>query len=510
MIHLHHCDHRKAVSAVVVDGQQIVPAFGTSDTAHQLIKTYLPEEGTPFALDDDGCLDRKLGAFFMELRNGVGGVSLKTVKDYAKDLAVFARFLAVQRKKSVWAADSSDVAEYRRYRLEGPTDARMQKTSWVRALAALQRFYGWAADPATRKVAINPISKTRRDRLIRQNRVRMISMQDFVVLRNVGALGQGTDGLRDPGFQGRFPLRNAAFFELLITSGHRCQEGNSLLMGALPDPDDRMFDGRHLPKVDGEISIKLKHAMIVIPATITKGEVTRRVPYSRRTALHFISPYLREERPALVERWRESGGVADLGERMILACSDGQGYLRVVENSRHRNVGKRRKLSSMTIEDRRKLVIIPNADAPLAQAERGMLWLGEGGRPMLPSTWNQVFRRASERCEKMCGIVIDATPHKLRHSFAVYMLSAMIKQQAVELEELARRKQAADHKDTVAVEAYSRVVGDPLRILQGFMGHASQITTQRYLNDVIDVHRHVEEAVGRFQELMDISTLSKD
>jgi integrase len=50
------------------------------------------------------------------------------------------------------------------------------------------------------------------------------------------------------------------------------------------------------------------------------------------------------------------------------------------------------------------------------------LWLTEGGLPMPMAAWEAVFRRASARCRSF-GIDIDVTPHMLRHTFAVHLLT---------------------------------------------------------------------------------------
>jgi integrase len=51
-----------------------------------------------------------------------------------------------------------------------------------------------------------------------------------------------------------------------------------------------------------------------------------------------------------------------------------------------------------------------------------VLWLTEGGLPMPMAAWEAVFMRASARCRRF-GLDIDVTPHMLRHTFAVHMLT---------------------------------------------------------------------------------------
>lgn len=499
MVELYRCVHHSAGSAVFVDGQPVVPAFEheVRNEPHQ----HLPREGTPFFLDEEGRLDRETQAYISYLLTGEGGVVLSTVHSYVKDLMLFARFLVAQRSTTIWTAAAEDIAAYRTYRLEGPLHARLAMTSWVRALAALQRFYDWAKDKGRIQAPLRV--RGRRDRGERGNKVRMITMPDYLIIRNVGLLGQGSGGAPDPDFNGRHPLRNAAFSECLIGAGLRRSEGNGIILGELPDADDRMFNDTDRPLVNGRAPVKMRQTIIDVPASITKGNVARRVPYSRRVALHFVAPYLREERPLLVERWRDGGGMAELGGGMILACHEGQGWLRTIGDARHRSVGVRLRTARLSLEERRRLVLLPNPEAPFSEAEPAMLWLGEDGRPMRASAWNLVFKRATERCARLRGISVPATPHTLRHTFAVYMLSALIKQQAGELEEFARLKRLVDRHDAGAIEAYHRIIGDPLRTLQGFMGHASQLTTQKYLTCVADAHRIVEESMTLFEVMLE-------
>jgi len=42
------------------------------------------------------------------------------------------------------------------------------------------------------------------------------------------------------------------------------------------------------------------------------------------------------------------------------------------------------------------------------------LWLGDRGEPVVPATWQSIFRRANERCAKL-GIPLEVHPHTLRH-----------------------------------------------------------------------------------------------
>lgn len=490
-------EHRGACSAVYVDGRMIVGSF---DEPTELALPFAPpRDGTPVILDDEGHEDEGVRAFVTYLTSAEGGVVGSTALAYAKDIAVYARFLLVRRSKTIWTATGEDLGEYRRYRLEGPPQARLERSSWVRFLAALQRLLDWGGE--TGRLQVTPRVKGRRDRITRGTKVRMIPMSDYIVLRDVGLLGLGAANAPDPGFKGRHSLRNAAYAELGVCTGLRRAEANSLLTGELPDPDDGLFAAEPAPGRQVQSSARSRQAMVDLAPPITKGGVGRRIAFPRRVALHYIQPYLREERPLLLERWRHGGGAADLGAAMILAYRDGRDTVRIFEGPRHRDAGRRVKTSTLTVEERQRLVFLPSVDAPLAAAEPAALFLGEDGRPMQPGAWNLVIGRAAERCRKRCDFRSDPTPHSFRHTFAVYMLSALIKQQVGELSELGRMRDRAANDHNMA-DAYRRVVGDPLRRLQLLLGHASQTTTQLYLDYVADAHRIIEESIALFDEAL--------
>lgn len=130
-----------------------------------------------------------------------------------RDLHVFARYLRELHSKSVLDATSADIGAYRRLRREGPMQLRLAGSSWKRASIALTRFYQWAASEEGGLLAKAPRTKFRRDGAHSEDTVRMVSLDDYVAFRDRALMGE----------RRRTPLRDAAFAELLVTTGMRQQ-----------------------------------------------------------------------------------------------------------------------------------------------------------------------------------------------------------------------------------------------------------------------------------------------
>jgi integrase len=127
-----------------------------------------------------------------------------------------------------------------------------------------------------------------------------------------------------------------------------------------------------------------------------------------------------------------------------------------------------------------------------------ILWLTEAGRPMTSPAWAAVFRRASTRCRTL-GIDIDVTPHALQHTFAVHMLSMLIREQIGAV-------LADGAPDEPGSAAYRRMIGDPLQKLQRLLGHASIASTYIYLDSLEESRALVEAAAERWGAAVDAST----
>jgi hypothetical protein len=121
--------------------------------------------------------------------------------------------------------------------------------------------------------------------------------------------------------------------------------------------------------------------------------------------------------------------------------------------------------------------------------ESGMLWLTEQGMPTTPNNLEVVFNRACRRLLQF-GIDLWVTPHTLRHTFAVYMLSQLIKATVGSIVGLGQEKGQNGEG------AYRRIIADPLRTLQRLLGHASITSTYKYLTFIEEAEELVDAAVS--------------
>ena len=104
---------------------------------------------------------------------------------------------------------------------------------------------------------------------------------------------------------------------------------------------------------------------------------------------------------------------------------------------------------------------------------QGYVFLVDEGTPVTYSAMYKMMRTAGAKA----GFNFSTHPHMIRHSYAIYQLSAMIKA-------LINKR---DDTQSSTSQAYREMVHDPLRKLQRLMGHASIMTTFIYLDYVDDI-----------------------
>ena len=131
------------------------------------------------------------------------------------------------------------------------------------------------------------------------------------------------------------------------------------------------------------------------------------------------------------------------------------------------------------IEEDRELGVSLYLNGNLKAKPSTALFLTQRGTPFSQRSAQVVF----ETISKQVGIRL--TPHGCRHTFAVYMLEAMIKRMAQNLKEL--KKSGAD--------AYRQVLNDPLRQLQLLLGHSQLTTTYIYLDFIEESEALVDDSL---------------
>ncbi|GGM11364.1 integrase [Streptomyces fumigatiscleroticus] len=436
-------------------------AAGVTD-AQRTLERHGLHAGAPFILSDDGSYDVHLNRFLWSLPT-LGVRSANSWRAYALDLLTWGRFLHEHRGKTVWQADRDDVTAFHRARRVSPDPTQVVSAStWNRCVAALDKFYTWAADEGL--VARTPFKYYESSRRadfgrqvpVRHNRavekaakrgdVKFLSVPRYAALRDVGLHGLRPSGEIDPSFRGRNTERNVVMAELLVTTGLRIEEAASLCWPELPAPD----------RQDGRKSVSFDLA----PPT-AKRDKGRRVLLPNRI-VRAVADYVEIERSLVLDRWRARGCPLPAGAVLGIQ-PDRLGVRMQTKDGRLRRVPWSRVPPAI----RSRLFLMDEQDRPLGPA---CVWLGHEARPVSLSAWGSVFVRASERCRRY-GVDVTATPHVLRHTFAVHLLSALIHEQ---IDSVAR------HEMTDGV--YRRIIGDPLDHLRRLLGHSSITTTYIYLD----------------------------
>lgn len=202
-------------------------------------------DGQPFIVKEDGTFDRSVNAFLRSLVDP-STPRRNTWRTYAYHLARFLTWLE-QRQTSWREVTRVELRSYytlRRFTQPKPISAR----SWNSVAAALARFYEWA-------VAVGEISKS--PVLYREIKAgRIAAAPGAQLVRSSITEHVSTNPVRyvplriylsqvRPAFGGtRTVERDRAFADLLISTGMRVSEANSLYLSDLPDPDAPACQGK--------------------------------------------------------------------------------------------------------------------------------------------------------------------------------------------------------------------------------------------------------------------------
>jgi len=423
----------------------------------------------PFFVLDDGSYAGRLNRFFRSLPSD-GCQSSHTWAAYARDIGGFLDFLHAVYQLHWLDASREHLAHYKAVR-RGSTAtsgvATLASTSWNRAVASLDRLYGFAVEEGWRDtlpfkykdVSVVPGADPTYRSSAKSNRLRdpehdagdtikAITLDQYRVFRDVGLRGLLPDGRPDPTVDRRHATRDALFADMLVETGLRITEGSAQLVWEIPV----LPTG---PTTSSSVETRLAPAL-------AKGRKSRKIRVHSQLVRR-LHDYIDIERAHIAS----DGRAVPRARRATRVSATSF----VVEGA-----ATRQKISEATAALRRRLVVRDDRGKDLPVA----MWLGEKGVMLTPTRWREIFAAASQRCTAL-GYPLDVSPHTLRHTFAVHMLERLIAA-------MVQRSDRAALRHDPSAAAYRRLMGDPLRHLQRMLGHKSITTTYAYLT-------HLEEAV---------------
>lgn len=441
-------------------------------------------ERMPFVVHDDGTYDAALGRFFRDLPAS-GAPSPTTWRAYAGDIVLFGRWLLEARGgRTLWEVTVDDLRAYYALRRVRDTEHKVSKETWNRTVAALQRLYQWALEeglvralPFRYRVveawqqgggtgggdAPEGATAPARRNLARERGTsgtlapRHVSMAEFRFWLRVGIQGRLPDGRPDPDYAGGTAARDALMATLLLATGMRIEEAGTLILAELP----RLADaGPGRP--DEAVQLRLA-------PECAKGNKQRIIYLPRRT-LHDVEDYRDLERAEAVARATGPGGYAGVGRPVLAADQRAKQGVRLAEatDGTADEAARTRRYTALGPALRRRLVLTERG----RPADPAALFLTSRGQPLSHRYWDGVFRAASARCAA-AGRPVKITPHDLRHTYAVHLLSKLIWRSA--------EKARALRDLAPSARAYNALFGDALYELMIRMGHAQVTTTYVYL-----------------------------
>lgn len=406
--------------------------------------------GQPILLSPSGRPDRDVFRYLNSISFRM--LSDQSQRSYATDMKVYFNYLHSQMND--WrSATTDDFLNYEFWRRRDPNNPRkISGSKFSRELAALYRFYAWQI--GNNVIDRNPIqTKMVRRRNgsfeqsisvsptnIRRSNVKWLTSKAYRRWRDVGLGGYSSDGLRDKSWRGRNDGRNVAFADALWSSGLRLNEGASLLIFEVPQSnhDEKYIRGR-------------------VGEAVAKGG-SKRDFWISRNALDRIENYINFDRNSAIERARSEGRYEELSGIIIAEKVNRKRELIFKDKNGHKG-----SLSLDEINQTMRAKIFYEGNQGIEPAS---LWLTEYGMPLLPSTWEAVFRAANLRCVSQ-KLPIYCHPHMLRHSFALKMLVTLI--------HVFDRRMGLSPEER---REFRMLFGDPWVLVQTMLGHRSSETTR--------------------------------
>jgi integrase len=369
-----------------------------------------------------------------------------TVHAYAGDVAGFGRFLQARgvRLRDCGEADAWDFKRARQ-RVVGAD-------RWSRQATAISVYYRWLA--AAGRVDRSPILRwpdaDGRDRYAQSGRRRRL-----VPFLGAGEYRWFRDECLGPVGDG---ARERLFADLAVESGARRSEVNRLSWIGLPD----RYPGRN----PWEIWVAGKGAkerqVFVSWATLQKV-LSYRLG-ARADVVEAAQPYLERQLRA--------------GELVLCQVRQPDRYRRAMVQA---GTGPARPLAGVSDVLLARLVV-RREDGMLDPA--ALLVSARGARMLDPSHWNRMFTAANARAHGQDASFPKVTPHLLRHTFAVHLLSALL-----------RRLSAA------GLTVTEQVLEEPRLFIARILGHANPVTTLTYLEAAMRASGEPLNALAEMCEL---------
>lgn len=451
-------DRRKLLGGdVCVPGAESV----TAGWVAMVLDRHRIPDGFPLVIDDDGTLSgcRGLNQYLLDAldQDGFDVGSMRRFHVY--NLARLLRFLRRHRATQAAIDAGMDVDDWLREHGEPRLDLTaatradlnaykasreldVQRQSWKTEAGCLSGFYAYATEMGW--IDRDPVSRwgkrnTFAGRAVVNRAVKFLTEDQLRLFLNRGLRG---DAPTDPATLPAYPERDYAFGLVLATTGLRREEGALLLDAEVPQPEDMPPSG------------------VWSFTRYGKGGRSRTV-YVTLELVRAIDLYRGIEREAIIRsaqprlRRLSRAGELFMVDRL---STDRSGRVHLV-------AGGHRMLAERLDNERRARAARVRDDGtvePLA------LFLGRGGLPLSIKYWNAIFTDAHTRVSALCHDArppahLTVSPHVLRHSFAVRMLSALMRE---------GRDRSGDPYHLLA---------NPVLTVMQLLGHGSVEITQLYL-----------------------------
>ena len=299
-----------------------------------------------------------------------------TREAYAKDYRLFFSFLW-QHGKYWHEADPDDLLDWEAWRRRGQQPGRgISGSKWQRELAALRLLYEWAEKKG--HIARSPVlmhavqlrdgstvmaaDQTPRD--VRCSDAKWVTPRTYRLWLEVGLLGYDTAGQPDPSWRGRNDGRNAAFTDLLFSSGLRLREGGCLL--TLEVPCAVAGHGYHEGSVAGAVAKRRE-----------------RMFYASAAALRCVAGYVATTRAEAIRRARRHRRYDQMPGKLIVTKVSYGARRKLCWRDDQGRVGEA-PVGAIGPAERMRL---------FTETEYGLeplwLWLTEGGTPMAYQSWEE-------------------------------------------------------------------------------------------------------------------------